>query len=124
MDVTNQPSYIADFKEIWRGAEKIVFSRTLGDVTTGRTRLERDFDPDLVRKLKETTQHDILIGGPELATQALEAGLVDELHLVLAPAVVGGGKKALLDGLRLDLELLGERRFVNGTVYLRYGIAP
>jgi dihydrofolate reductase len=123
MDVTQQPSYIADFKEIWRGIDKIVFSRTLSDVTTGRTRLEREFDPDLVRQLKETTQHDILIGGPELAAQALEAGLVDELHLFLAPVVVGGGKRALPDGLRLDLELLSERRFANGTLYLRYGIA-
>jgi dihydrofolate reductase len=123
MDVTQQPSYIADFKEIWRGIDKIVFSRTLSGVTTGRTRLERDFDANLIRELKETTRHDILIGGPELAAQALEAGLVDELQLFLAPVVVGGGKKALPHGLRLDLELLSERRFANGTVYLRYSIA-
>jgi dihydrofolate reductase len=123
MDVTNQPSYIADFKEIWRGADKIVFSTTLAEVTTGRTRIERDFDPEMIRRLKEKTQHDILIGGPELAAQAIRAGLVDELHLLLAPVVVGGGKKALPEGLRLDLELSDERRFGNGTVYLRYGIA-
>ena len=123
MDVTNQPSYIADFKEIWRGADKIVFSTTLAEVTTGRTQIERDFDPEMIQRLKEKTQHDILIGGPELAAQAIRARLVDELHLLLAPVVVGGGKKALPEGLRLDLELSDERRFGNGTVYLRYGIA-
>jgi dihydrofolate reductase len=120
LDVTNQPAHIAEFKEIWRGTDKIVFSRTLVEVSTGRTRLERELDPDAIRQLKTTSEHDLLVGGPVLASQAIEAGLVDELHLILAPAVVGGGKKALPDGLRLDLELEDERRFGNGTVYLHY----
>lgn len=122
MDLTNQPSYIADFKEIWRGADKIVFSRTLDSVSTARTRLERDFDPDAIRQLKTTAEHDILIGGPVLAAEAMKAGLVDEIELLLAPVVVGGGKKALPNDLYLDLELLGERRFGNGTVHLQYQV--
>jgi dihydrofolate reductase len=120
LDLTDQPAHIADFKEIWRGADKIVFSRTLDDVSTTRTRLERHFDPDTIRQLKATAGHDLLVAGPELATQAINAGLVDEIQLFLAPVVVGGGKKALPDGLRVDLELLDERRFANGTVHLRY----
>jgi dihydrofolate reductase len=123
MDLAHQPSYIADFKEIWRGTDKIVFSRTLDSVSTTKTRLERDFDADTVRQLKATSAHDILVGGPELAAQAMKAGLVDEIHLFLAPVVVGGGKKALPDDLRLDLELLSERRFGNGTVHLHYHTA-
>ena len=120
LDLTDQPSCMADFKEIWRGADKIVFSRTLSGVSTARTRLERHFDADMVRQLKATANDDILVGGPELAAQAIDAGLVDEIHLFLAPVVVGGGKKALPDDLRLDLELLDERRFGNGTVHLHY----
>ncbi|HEU5277414.1 MAG TPA: dihydrofolate reductase family protein [Gaiellaceae bacterium] len=120
LDLTDQPSCMADFKEIWRGADKIVFSRTLSGVSTARTRLERHFDTDMVRQLKATANDDILVGGPELAAQAIDAGLVDEIHLFLAPVVVGGGKKALPDDLRLDLELLDERRFGNGTVHLHY----
>jgi dihydrofolate reductase len=123
MDVTNEPAHIADFKEIWRGTDKIVFSRTLDSVSTTRTRLERDFDPAAIRRLKAGAATDILVGGPELATQAIDAGLVDEVLFFLAPVVVGGGKKALPDGLRLDLELLDERRFANGTVHLRYRTA-
>ena len=123
MDLAHQPSYIADFKEIWRGTDKIVFSRTLDSVSTTKTRLERDFGADMVRQLKATSAHDILVGGPELAAQAMKAGLVDEIHLFLAPVVVGGGKKALPDDLRLDLELLSERRFGNGTVHLHYHTA-
>ena len=120
LDLTDQPSCMADFKEIWRCADKIVFSRTLSGVSTARTRLERHFDADVVRQLKATANYDILVGGPELAAQAIDAGLVDEIHLFLAPVVVGGGKKALPDDLRLDLELLDERRFANGTVHLHY----
>jgi dihydrofolate reductase len=120
MDLTGQPSYVADFKEIWRGADKVVFSRTLGSVSTARTRLERDFDADATRQLKASAEHDVVVGGPELAAQAIKAGLVDEIHLLLAPVVVGGGKKALPEDLRLDLQLLGERRFGNGTVHLHY----
>jgi dihydrofolate reductase len=120
MDTTNEPSCIADFKDLWRNAEKIVFSRTLGSVSTSRTRIERDFDVDAVQQLKKTAGHDILIGGPELAAQALAAGLVDEIDLFLAPVAVGAGKKALPRDVRLDLELRDVRRFGNGTVHLSY----
>jgi dihydrofolate reductase len=117
-----QPSFERDFAEIWRAADKIVYSKTLESVSSARTRIERDFDPDAVRRLKEASGRDLTVGGPGLAGQALEAGLVDELHLFLAPVVVGGGIHALPDGLRLDLELLEERRFGSGVVYLRYGL--
>jgi dihydrofolate reductase len=111
-----------DYAAIWRAADKIVYSRTLDDASTARTRLERDFDPAAVRELKAATTPDISIGGAALAAEALRAGLVDEYHLFAVPAVVGGGTRALPDGVRLDLELLDERRFANGTVYVRYAI--
>ena len=109
-----------DFARIWRSADKIVYSRTLDAVTTAKTRLERDFDPVAVRQLKAQASSHIGIGGPELAAQALAAGLVDECHLLLTPIVVGGGKPAFPSGLRLRLELLDERRFGNGVVHLHY----
>ncbi|GAC1557144.1 MAG: dihydrofolate reductase family protein [Herpetosiphon sp.] len=109
-----------DFAEIWQTADKIVYSRTLAAVATARTRIERDFDPEVVRQLKATTAHDILIGGPDLATHAFRAGLIDQCHLFLVPIVVGGGKRSLPRDIRLDLELLEERRFGNGMVHLRY----
>jgi dihydrofolate reductase len=109
-----------DYAEVWRAADKVVYSRTLERVSTARTRLERDFDPEAVRQLKSSAERDISVGGPELAAHAIEAGLVDELHLFAVPVVVGGGKAWLPDGVRMDLELLDERRFGNGTVYLRY----
>ena len=109
-----------DFARIWRSADKIVYSRTLDAVTTAKTRLERDFDPVAVRQLKAQASSDLGIGGPELAAQALAAGLVDECHLLLTPIVVGGGKPAFPSGLRLRLELLDERRFGNGVVHLHY----
>jgi dihydrofolate reductase len=118
----DQPLYIQDFAELWQSAEKVVYSKTLEQVTSARTRIERDFDPDAVRQMKLEADRDILIGGPNLASQAFEAGLVDELQLVVAPAVVGGGTKALPDKIRLNLELMDERRFRNGTVYLGYGV--
>jgi dihydrofolate reductase len=117
----DQPQVILDFAKIWQAADKIVYSRTLGTVSSARTRIEREFDPEAVRELKATSERDLLIGGPELAAEAIRAGLVDEYHLVLAPVVVGGGKRALPDGVRVDLELLDERRFASGFVYLRYG---
>jgi len=120
----DQPQVILDFAEIWQAADKIVYSRTLEAVSSARTRIEREFDPEAVRKLKATSEHDLLIGGPELAAHAIGAGLVDEYHLFLAPVVVGGGKRALPDGVRVDLELLDERRFASGFVYLRYGTSP
>jgi dihydrofolate reductase len=114
--------HMRDFAEIWQAADKIVYSRTLAAVSTTKTRLERDFDPKAIRQLKATAERDILIGGPNLAAYALRAGLVDQCHLFLAPVVVGGGKPSLPDNFRLQLELLDERRFGNGMVYLRYRI--
>jgi dihydrofolate reductase len=118
--VANQPPFSQDFAEIWQAADKIVYSRTLEAVSSARTRIERDFDPEAVRELKAAAGRDLTIGGPELAAQALEAGLIDELQLFLAPVVVGGGNRALSDNVRVKLELLDERRFGNGTVYLHY----
>jgi len=109
-----------DFAELWRAAEKIVYSRSLESASSARTRVEHDFDAGAVRRLKESAQGDIGIGGPELAGQAIAAGLVDECHLIVVPVLVGGGKRALPDGVRADLELLDERRFEGGAVYLRY----
>ena len=117
-----QSDVMRDFAEIWQAAEKIVYSRTLETVSTRRTRLERDFDPGAVRRLKASAGTDLAVAGPELAAHAFRAGLVDECHLFLAPVIVGGGKKALPDGVRVDLELLDERRFGSGMVYLRYAL--
>lgn len=119
---TAQDPVLRDFAQIWLAADKIVYSRTLPAVSTRRTRLERAFDPDAIKLLKETARQDILIGGPELAAHAFRSGLVDEVHLLLAPVSVGGGKPALPAGVRLDLELLQERRFANGMVFLRYQV--
>ena len=118
--VQDEQPVIRDFAEIWRAADKIVYSRTLETVSSAKTRIEREFDPDEVRRLKETAAHDITVGGPALAAEAIRAGLVDEYHLFLVPVVVGGGKRALPDGVRLELELLDERRFESGVVHLRY----
>jgi dihydrofolate reductase len=118
----DQPGVIGDFAEIWRAAEKIVFSRTLQTVASARTHIERTFDPDAVRCVKEAAGADITIGGAELAGQAIAAGLVDELHLLLAPIIVGGGKRALPDDVRVPLALLDERRFRNGVVHLHYRV--
>jgi dihydrofolate reductase len=109
-----------DFAQIWRAADKVVFSRSLKAVSTPRTRIERDFDPAAVRQLKASADRDVTVGGPVLAAEALKAGLVDECHLIVCPVVVGGGKKSLPSGVRLPLELLAEQRFANGAVYLRY----
>ena len=116
----SQPAQVQDYAEIWQAADKIVYSRTLETATSARTRIERDFDPEAVRQLKATASHDLAVGGSELAAQAIGAGLVDEYHLLLVPVVVGGGKRALPDDVRVNLELVDERRFRNGTVYLRY----
>ena len=114
------PPYIREFAEIWRAADKIVYSRTLAEPSSARTRIVPSFDPDAVRQMKDEAEQDLGIGGPELAAQAIDAGLVDELNLVLVPVAVGGGKPALPEGRRLDLELLDERRFANGTMHLHY----
>jgi dihydrofolate reductase len=116
----DQPPFVRDYAVIWRSADKIVYSKTLEAVSSARTRIERDFDPNAVRRLKATADRDLSVGGPDLAGQALAAGLVDECHFFLAPVAVGGGTRALPDDLRLDLELLDERRFQSGVVYLRY----
>jgi dihydrofolate reductase len=120
MDTTDEPSTIEDYVRIWRAADKIVYSRSLDAVTGAKTRLERSFDPDAVREMKASAERDMSVGGPDLAAQAIRAGLVDEIQLFLSPVVVGGGTRALPDGMRLDLELLEERRFGNGTVLVRY----
>jgi dihydrofolate reductase len=111
-----------DFAELWRAAEKVVFSTSLEDVASARTRIERSFDPDAVRALVAAADRDVSVGGAHLAGQALRAGLVDELHLFLTPVLVGGGTRALPDDVRLDLELVGERRFANGVVHLHHRI--
>jgi dihydrofolate reductase len=118
--VHDQAGHIHDYAEIWRAADKIVYSKTLDAVSSNRTRIERDFEPDAVRRLKGGG--DISVGGAALASQALRAGLVDEYQTFIAPVVVGGGKRALPDDVHLDLELLDQRRFGNGTVYLRYRV--
>jgi len=116
----NEHPVMRDFAELWRAAEKIVYSRSLESASSARTRVEHDFDAGAVRRLKEAAQADIGIGGPELAGQAIAAGLVDECHLIVVPVLVGGGKRAFPDGVRVDLELLDERSFAGGAVYLRY----
>lgn len=118
----DQPEVIKEFAQIWRAAEKIVYSRTLEAVSSIRTRIEREFDPDAIRRLKESSTADITINGPGLAGQAMSAGLIDECHLLVNPIVLGGGKRALPDNLRMQLNLLGERRFENGVVHLHYRV--
>ena len=117
-----QPPPMRDYAEIWRAADKVVYSRTLAAASTSRTRVERDFDPDAVRRVKASAGRDLSIGGPHLAAEAFRAGLVDECHLFLHPVVVGGGNRALPDHLRLDLELLDERRFGSGVVHLHHRV--
>jgi dihydrofolate reductase len=109
-----------DFADIWQAADKLVYSRTLDTVSTAKTRIERDFDPEAIRQLKAAAASDISVGGSNLAGHALKAGLVDELHLFLNPVVVGGGNPSLPDDVHLKLELLAEHRFGNGVVHLHY----
>jgi dihydrofolate reductase len=116
----SRPSFVQDFTEIWQKAEKIVYSRTLDSVSSTKTRIERSFEPEAVRRLKASVDLDVTIGGADLAGQALAARLVDELCLFVVPVVVGGGKRWLPNGVRLDLELLGTRRFACGVTYARY----
>ena len=120
LPLTDEPPHIRDYAEICRAAEKVVYSTTLQDVSTPRTRLERDFDVDAVRRLKADDERDLSVGGPELAARAFRAGLVDELNLLLAPVIVGGGKRSLPNDVRLQLELLAEQRFGSGFVHFRY----
>jgi dihydrofolate reductase len=118
--LADKPRFTRDYAEIWQQADKIVYSRTLKMVATARTRLEREFDPEAVRRMKAQAGHDISVGGPHLAAEAIKAGLVDEYHLFVTPVVVGGGNQALPDGVRVKLELIDERRFNNGVVHLHY----
>jgi len=120
---SDQPAVSRDFAEIWRAADKVVYSRTLQTVASARTRIERTFDPEAIRRLKQAAEADITIGGAELAGKAIAAGLVDEVHLFLGPIVVGGGKRALPDNVRAQLELLDEHRFRGGVVHLHYRIS-
>lgn len=117
-----QSELMADFADVWRAASKIVYSTTLEAVSTAKTRLERRFDPASVRDLKAAATSDLTVGGAHLAAQAFEAGLVDECQLLIRPVLVGGGKPALPTGIRVDFELLDDRRFDNGVVYLRYRV--
>jgi dihydrofolate reductase len=121
-DGPDVPAAEADYAEMWRGLDKVVYSRTLDAVSTPRTRLERAFDADAVARMKETVEGDISVSGPGLAQHALRAGLVDDVHLFLFPIVVGGGKAALPTDLRMDLELVDERRFGNGVVHLHHRV--
>jgi dihydrofolate reductase len=118
----DQSAATRDFAEIWRAAEKIVFSRTLETVSSARTRIEREFEPEAIGRLVATSGADVTVGGAELAGQAMRAGLVDECQLLLVPAIVGGGKRALPDGVLARLELLDQRRFERGVVHLRYRV--
>jgi dihydrofolate reductase len=118
--VADEPPFVTEFAEIWKAAEKIVYSKTLAVVSSVRTRIETDFDPEAVRHLKATVERDITVGGPHLAAAAIKAGLVDEYHLFVAPVIVGGGTRSLPDGIRVGLELLDERHFTGGMVHLHY----
>ena len=113
---------VRDYAGIWRGAAKVVYTRTLDSVSSAATRIERAFDPAAVRHLKETAGHDLSVGGPDLAGQAMAAGLVDEIHLFVIPVTLGGGTPALPDRFRSDLELLGVDHFGSGVVHLQYRI--
>ena len=118
----DEPDAVQEYAQIWQGADKVVFSRSLAGVSAPRTRLEREFTPQAARAIVEATDGDVSVGGAELAGQALKAGLVDELQQLFCPVVIGGGKRFLPDGLQLDLELLEQRRFGNGVVFVRYRV--
>jgi dihydrofolate reductase len=122
--IADQPRVVLDFAQLWQAADKIVYSTTLLTVQSARTRLERAFDPDAVRQLKAAAERDLTVGGADLAAQAIKAGLVDEYHLLVVPVVVGGGKSALPTHVWLTLELVAERHFGTGVVYLHYRAVP
>jgi dihydrofolate reductase len=120
--LADEPPVIRDYATIWQAADKVVYSKTLQKVASARTRIEREFDPEAVRHMKSTAAQDISVGGPELAALAIRAGLIDELHLFVNPVVVGGGNQSLPDDIRVQLELIDERRFDSGVVHLHYGV--
>jgi dihydrofolate reductase len=119
-EASDAPSVEQDFAEIWRAADKVVYSTTLDAVSSARTRIERTFDPEAIRQMKAQAERDIGVGGSALAGQAIKAGLVDEYQLFLTPIVVGGGLHAIPDDVRVELDLRDVRRFTGGTVYLNY----
>lgn len=123
VDLVGEPPVMHDFAAIWRGADKVVYSTTLGSVADPRARIEREFDPETVRALKAASTRDISVGGPTLAGQALANGLVDEIEIFVVPIVIGAGTRVYPDGIRLKLDLLEERRFTGGFAYLRYVVA-
>jgi dihydrofolate reductase len=120
MDTADEPGPIQDYADLWRAADKIVYSRSLETASSARTRIDRTFDPDAIGQMKATAARDLSIGGPDLAAHAFRAGLVDEVHLFLSPIVVGGGTRALPDDVRIRLELQDVRRFGNGVVHLHH----
>jgi dihydrofolate reductase len=120
MDTANEPRVMQDYADVWRAAEKVVYSKTLRTVASARTRVEPAFDADSVRQMKAAATRDLSIGGPELAAHAIRAGLVDEWHLFVSPIVIGAGNPSLPAGTRVGLELVDERRFGNGVVHLHY----
>jgi dihydrofolate reductase len=122
MSTDGEPEAMRDFAEVWRAADKVVYSTTLDAVSTARTRLERSFDPIAVEAMKEAADRPLGIGGPGIAASALRAGLVDELHLFFHPIVIGRGTHWLPEGLRVPLTLLDERRFASGVVYVGYRV--
>ena len=124
MDTADAPAEIGDYATVWRGSDKVVYSSTLASVSSGRTRLEREFDVEAVRRLKDESVGLVSIGGPTLAAHALRAGLVDEIQLFVSPVVVGGGIRFLPDDVSLALELIDQRRFDNGVVYSSYRTTP
>jgi dihydrofolate reductase len=124
LSLDGEPPAIRDFARIWKETDKVVYSTTLDAVSSARTRIERDFDPRSVRRLKETADRDMAVSGPALAAHAIRAGLVDEFRVYVTPMIVGGGKQFLPDDVRLGIELMDEHRFASGVVYLRYGIRP
>ncbi|WP_426516679.1 dihydrofolate reductase family protein [Diaminobutyricibacter sp. McL0618] len=122
LDLEGAPEVARDFAEVWRVADKVVYSSTLAEPVTERTRIERTFDPDTVRRMKDSADADLSVGGANLAASAIRAGLVDEFQQFLTPIIVGGGLRFLPDDVRVDLELLDEHRFTNGVVFVRYGL--
>jgi dihydrofolate reductase len=120
--LAGEPAVVREYAQIWRDADKVVYSTTLDAVSTARTRIERQFDPEAVRRLKEASSSDLSVGGAALGAEAFRHGLVDECVLVLCPVLVGGGKPALPRGVRIDLELLDQGRIGNGMVYVRHAV--
>ena len=116
----DQPPFVLDWARQWQAAEKIVYSNSLTASRSARTRIERVFDPEVVRGLKAEVDRDLCIAGPQLAGEAIKAGLVDEFQMIVCPVVVGGGKRFFPDNVRVELKLIEERRFGNGAVVLRY----